>query len=158
DEKGDKVRTLSSKEEDPPKRVVPDEGDYAKERPKPVKLSAEPGLHRVVWDLRYAGSELIKNAKLDAGFPEEGPFVLPGKYTLKLTFEGKPVRREVVVHADPRVHESRQGLAEQLALALKIRDDITRLVKLVTQLRSLRKQIEARDELLKENGEAGGLL
>jgi len=64
------------------------------------------------------------------------------------------------VRIDPRVgeREPREGLAEQLALALKIRDDITRLAKLVTQLRSLRKQIEERDELLKENGDAAALL
>ncbi|MBI1914464.1 MAG: hypothetical protein HYS12_06955, partial [Planctomycetes bacterium] len=158
DEKGEKVRTLSSKEEDPPKRVVPDEGNYAKERPKPVKLSAEPGLHRVVWDLRHVGAELIKNARLDAGLPEVGPLVLPGKYTLKLTFEGKAVSRVVEVRTDLRVHDPGESLVEQLTLALKVRDDITRLAKVVTQLRSLRQQITARDELLKENDAAGTLL
>jgi photosystem II stability/assembly factor-like uncharacterized protein len=158
DEKGEKVRTLSSKEEDPPKRVLPDEGDYSKERPKPVKLSAEPGLHRVVWDLRHAGAELIKNARLDAGLPEEGPFVLPGKYTLKLTFEGKTVSRVVEVRTDLRVHDPGEALVDQLVLALKVRDDITHLTKVVTQLRSLRQQITARDELFKENHAAATLL
>ncbi|HKB40789.1 MAG TPA: hypothetical protein VKD72_30465, partial [Gemmataceae bacterium] len=158
DDKGEKVRTLSSKEEDPPRRVVPDEGDYSKERPKPVRLSAEPGLHRVVWDLRHAGAELIKNARIDSGYPEVGPLVLPGKYTLKLTFEGKPVSQDVEVRLDPRVTEPREALTEQVALGLKIRDDITRVAKVVGQLRSLRQQIEARDELLKENGTMASLL
>jgi photosystem II stability/assembly factor-like uncharacterized protein len=158
DDKGVKVRTLTSKEEDPPLRPVPDEGDYSKPRPKPVRLSAEPGLQRVFWDLRHEGAELIKSAKIDSGYPEVGPLVLPGKYTLKLTAEGKTVTREVEVRPDPRSRLPREALAEQAALALKARDDINRLTRIVTRLHSLKEQIEGRAGLLKENNGAEGLL
>jgi len=49
-------------------------------------------------------------------------------------------------------------LAEQLQFALQVRDDITRLSKTVEELRSIRKQLQARDELLKDDAKAAELL
>jgi hypothetical protein len=157
DDKGTKVRTLTSKEQKDP-TTIDDEGDYSKPRPKPEPLPTEPGLHRVVWDIRYDGARMIKGAKVDAGLPEVGPLVNPGKYVLKLNVEGKTVSREMDVRPDPRVRESGKVLDEQLALTLKVRDDISRLTGIVTQLRSLKKQIELRDELLRESSGMGSLL
>jgi phage shock protein A len=54
----------------------------------------------------------------------------------------------VAVQPDPRVHISASEQAEQLKMALAIRDDINRLVKLVNQIRTLKKQLGARNELL----------
>ncbi len=161
DKNGDRVRTLSSEEEDPPARPVPDEGDYSKPRPKPVRLPREPGLHRVFWDLRYEGAELIDGAKIDSGFPEVGPLVPPGDYTLELTVEGKegkPARQQVKVLQDPRSPVPPGELAKQVELSLRVRDDITDLTRLVGRLRSLREQIAARAEPLKEKKTAADLL
>jgi hypothetical protein len=51
-----------------------------------------------------------------------------------------------------------QELTAQQELALKVRDDITKLSDTVARLRAIKKQIDLRDELLKERDEAKDLL
>jgi hypothetical protein len=129
-------------------------------------------LHRVVWDLRYQGAKLIKGARLDGGAPKVGPLVLPGTYGLELKAGDKVATARVEVRLDPReiqavrdrigeaavaVADERLAVARgnwkanvsgQIELGLKIRDDITDLTHAVEQIRSVRKQIEARAKLL----------
>jgi photosystem II stability/assembly factor-like uncharacterized protein len=180
DEKDNVVNVLTSKK---PAPQPPDEGGYSAKEPQPVVLPREAGLHRVVWDLRYKGAQRIRDARVDSGNPQVGPLVPPGTYTLELTVEGKKHTTKVEVLPDPREvmvvqkdENHRRGpalearpkrdaagelakvLREQDAFALKIRDDITRVTRTAEQLRSVRKQIQARDELLKEDDRAALLV
>ncbi|MBV9435866.1 MAG: hypothetical protein JOZ44_07425, partial [Acidobacteria bacterium] len=96
-------------------------------------LSNHAGLNRYVWDLRYPAprtlrysyynnpTEYIEYTLADHAIPGETPrqqpmgvLVLPGKYTLALTVDGKSYRRTLQVEADPRVHVPATDLAEQL--------------------------------------------
>src|SRR5262249_50918969 len=88
DGRGMTVQTLSSKEE-PKDKEAQDEGGYSDDKPKPTVLPKEPGLNRVVWNLKYAGAKLIKGAKQDGGHPEVGPMVNPGTYTFRLNVDAK---------------------------------------------------------------------
>jgi photosystem II stability/assembly factor-like uncharacterized protein len=133
---------------------APDDRD----RVKKLVLPGEPGINRVTWDLRYKGADKIKGAKIDMGNTEPGPLVLPGKYTLKLTVDGKSYSTSVVVAPDPRVKVHSTDLEESLQLALQIRDDLDQLVATVNQVRSIKKQLQARDELLKGNPATQSLL
>jgi photosystem II stability/assembly factor-like uncharacterized protein len=87
---------------------------------RPVKnLSTSPGHHRFVWDLRYAnpkGSErefaiaaIFKNTPSGP----TGPFVHPGKYTVKLTADGNVYEQEITIRMDPRVTISEADLRAQ---------------------------------------------
>jgi hypothetical protein len=67
------------------------------------------GLHRVMWDLRYA-------PPTDAAV-DRGPRVLPGTYQVRLTVGGRPLRQAVVVRMDPRLRVATADLAAQLTLA-----------------------------------------
>ncbi len=60
DTKGGRVTLLTSKKEPEEK---PAEGDYSSEKYKKPLLAVEPGLHRIVWDLRYEGAQAIKGAR-----------------------------------------------------------------------------------------------
>jgi hypothetical protein len=77
-----------------------------------ARLDGTPGLHRVIWDLRYA-------PPLEAP-GSEGPLVLPGTYQVRLTASGRPLRQAVIVRMDPRVRASNTDLAAQLKLARAI--------------------------------------
>jgi photosystem II stability/assembly factor-like uncharacterized protein len=161
--------------------------------PKKKPLPREIGVNRFVWDLRYEGAHKIKNAKVDAGDPENGPLANPGEYTIKLTVNGKTYTTKVVVEPDPRLTGSSAGsldlsqvpaaslsaltqlvpqarvrgdgglpkptdLETQLAASLKIRDDISSFADTVNGLRSLAKQLKARDQLLKPDPKAEPLI
>jgi hypothetical protein len=122
-------------------------------------LPTEPGLHRVVWDLRWRGATTIKGARVDSGRPDLGPLANPGTYTVCLTVEGKTHTRKVEVKLDPREKPGvAKELVEQLALLLQVRADISRLSRVVEELRSVRKQIEARDKLLAGDKKAKPLI
>ncbi|HET7250145.1 MAG TPA: hypothetical protein VFI79_09890 [Gemmatimonadales bacterium] len=87
----------------------------------PRALAATPGMHRFVWDLRYARpwapaySYTIAAVRAE-GTPIEpqGPFVLPGRYTVTLSANGVSSSRPLTVRLDPRVRVSEAALRGQL--------------------------------------------
>jgi photosystem II stability/assembly factor-like uncharacterized protein len=150
DASGRLVRKLSSKKAEPD-GVPEDAPDAPNEPHKEPVLPKDAGLHRIVWDLSYQGAEHLPKVKLDAGAPPRGgPLALPGTYTLKLTADGKTLTAQLVIQPDPRLKLPIEELQEQLKLTLKVRDDINRLVRIVTHLRSLKRQLLDRNELLKD--------
>jgi hypothetical protein len=147
DDKGRLVRRLTSK------KAEPEEKDTAPDAPwtiyKPTVLADEPGVHRVAWDLTWTGPTVIPKAKNDAGVPHHGPIVLPGMYALKLHVDDAVLESKLEVRLDPRLTLPPGELRQQFELAMKLRDDITRLSKAVIALRSARTQIKQRVEATK---------
>jgi photosystem II stability/assembly factor-like uncharacterized protein len=127
--------------------LASDDPDFEREPEKP--LPAGSGVQRAAWDLRYQGAAKIDSAKIDSGDPELGPLVLPGRYTARLTVDGRTLTTPVEVRPDPRGTVPRADLEQQLALALSLRDDLTRLAGIVEGLRSVREQAKARAAALR---------
>ena len=146
DEKGGLVRKLSSRKIEP--EIPPDDPDAAEDEAAKKALPRKAGLQRAVWDLRYEGATKIKAAKVDSGDPGEGPMVLPGTYSVRLTVDGQSLTTPLEVRLDPRVSVSRADLEEELAFSLTLREDLTRLAGIVHGLRSVREQAKARSASL----------
>jgi photosystem II stability/assembly factor-like uncharacterized protein len=144
DEKGLLVRRLSSR-----KIEALAEDDPDPEEPAPKPLPKQAGLQRAVWDLRHAGATKIESAKIDSGDPGTGPLALPGRYTLRLRVDGQELTSALELRLDPRVSVARAELEEQLAFALALRDDLTRLSSTVHALRAVREQASARAALVR---------
>jgi photosystem II stability/assembly factor-like uncharacterized protein len=161
DAKGGLVDKFTSKPEPEEPETL---GDYEEEKPKRLVLTRHAGINRVAWDLTYLGAKSIKGAKADQGQPRIGPMAAPGHYKLTLTAEGKTYTASLEIKPDPRLHSDDAArtdpasLNAQVQLALKVRDDITRLTTLVERLRAVRKQLTDRNELLKENPGATSLV
>lgn len=141
---GNVVRKLTSKKKKDDEAV----GDYSDTDDKEVTLPTDPGLHRVHWDLLLEGAEKIKNARVDQGDPKHGPMAPPGEYTLRLNVAGKPRSATLTVRPDPRVQIDPKELADQLKLAVRLRDDISALTHSVEAMRSVKKQLTERNKLL----------
>src|SRR5207253_7078764 len=71
-----------------------------------------------------------------------------------LTADGKSLETALVVKADARSQVLPSDLDEQLKLALSTRDHITHRSQMVKQIRSLKQQISARNDLLKDYSKA----
>lgn len=156
DGRGEVIATLDSKPDPDP---VPDDDPDTPEHPrKKTVLKKEAGVNRVVWDMRYQDPALIKGAKIDTGEISGGPMVTPGTYTVRLKAAGKVVEARVEVRPDRRVRATSAELDEQMKMALTVRDDITHLTGMVNQLRAVRRQLARRNELLKEDSRAAGLV
>jgi hypothetical protein len=101
-----------------------------------------------VWDLAWEGAATIKGGKLDTGDPTRGPRALPGAYTVRLTVDGRTFTAPLVVRPDPRGGPAHADLEAQLAYALRVRDDVSKLTALVNALRSVKGQLRARTAAL----------
>jgi photosystem II stability/assembly factor-like uncharacterized protein len=156
DPHGTVVTTLSSKAMEP--FGTTENRDEEELALKPRLLSKEPGVQRAVWDLSWAGAELIPGAKVDSGYPAHGPRALAGAYTVRLTVDGKASTLPLTVLPDPRVTVAAADLAAQLQLALEVRDAITRLTRTVIRLRQVRQQLLARNELVKDDPRTAALV
>ena len=129
------------------------------EAAKKAALTREAGVNVAAWDLAHRGAELLQDAKLDGGDPTSGPLVVPGTYTLRLTVEGRPVATTTLtVQPDPRVKVPQGDLEAQVAFALSIRNEVTRLTRLGVQIRSVREQLVRVGQVWKDDERAAGLV
>jgi hypothetical protein len=62
------------------------------------------------------------------------------------------------MHLDAAEYTDLPAIEEQVKLTLAVRDEITRLTATVERLRAVRKQLADRNELLKDNTSAAGLV
>ncbi len=90
----------------------------------------EPGLHRFVWDLRHPRPKALSFSYPISAIPGQtvpeplGPFVAPGRYTVRLTVDGQVLTQPLVVRMDPRVRTPAAGIQAQHALAVRLLNGI----------------------------------
>jgi photosystem II stability/assembly factor-like uncharacterized protein len=102
--------------------------------------SAAPGMHRFVWDLRYAAPAPARGA---SGFRRSGgPWVTPGTYTVRLTVDGKSFTQPLVVKLDPRVKAAPLDLEAQLVAGLAAAARIKELSPEVLKGTAMEKQLK----------------
>jgi photosystem II stability/assembly factor-like uncharacterized protein len=103
DPSGAVIRKYSSEDKQPP--VNPDTLDIPASwvRP-PQSVPTTAGMHRWIWDL-HPTPPADRNARAGGGgniFGPRAPAVLPGRYTVKLTVEGRSYTQPLRVKRDPR--------------------------------------------------------
>ena len=105
--------------------------------------AASPGMHRFVWDLRYAlPTELV--SPIPSSFrASSGLWAPPGRYTVRLVAGGATLTQPLVVTKDPRVSTPEADLARQFELARDVQTERVRVAKALRQADALRKQISA---------------
>src|SRR5258708_38541689 len=76
-------------------------------------------MHRFVWELHYARPDSLSHEFPISAIVHDTPkyplgaWVLPGKYTLELTVDGKKYYETLQVKMDPRIKTSIADLAKQ---------------------------------------------
>jgi hypothetical protein len=112
-------------------------------------LSAEPGMHRFVWDLHYAPPQGVRHSF----FGPPGPWALPGDYIIKLTANGKSTSQPLVIKMDPRINVTQEALTQQFRAASRLADLLGQLTAANEQAEELKKQIAARSKEAAANPE-----
>jgi photosystem II stability/assembly factor-like uncharacterized protein len=137
DAQGNVVRHLSS-----------ETGKHAEQPPEwPDQVHAEEtlpaaqGMNRFVWDLRYDSPVQIPGAFYE-GLPPRGPIVLPGTYTLRLSYAGATETAPLTIAVDPRVKGSLAGLQQKFALSMQVYHDQDALHRAVNDIRAVKSAIE----------------
>ena len=125
-------------------------------------LSAEQGMHRFVWDMHYPPP-----AALNREFPISaivhdtpqlpvGAWAMPGKYTVKLTVDGKSYQQPLTVRMDPRIKVSDAELRKQFEMEAGIVEGMNESFAALQQVRTLRPQLT--DRAAKAKGPLADLL
>jgi hypothetical protein len=146
--------------------------DAAGKMVKTLDVPAHQGLNGVNWDLRYDGPVLValkttpaENPRIwdELRFqntdtrrithwgitPQTGiPIAAPGKYTVKLTVDGKTFTQAFDVIKDPAIGASDADLVASTKMQVQVRDDINVTSNMVNQMELWRKQAE---DLAKSN-------
>jgi photosystem II stability/assembly factor-like uncharacterized protein len=111
------------------------------------KLSKQAGMHRFVWDLHYPPPDALAHEyPISAIYRDTpryplGPAVLPGKYTVRLTANGKTLSHDLVVKMDPRVKTPLEGLHQQFDLETRIAEAMHQDYVAVVEVRRIRDQL-----------------
>ncbi len=111
----------------------------------PQPLSAEAGMHRFVWDLRYPLAQSVHTTY----WGPAGPLAAPGNYIVRLTANGKSSSQPLTIKIDPRVKATQAELTRRFELASRLAARLGEVSSAIQQAGELRKQIETRK---KESG------
>jgi len=136
----------------------------------PAALTKNPGLNRFVWNLHYPAPktlhygyfdghlDYIEYTLADHAIPGEtpreqpdGPYVVPGAYSLVLKVDGKSYTQPLTVTLDPRVHVSQADLVEQLAAEQNISAQMAASFTAYDQVTTLRVAVADRAKLASGN-------
>jgi photosystem II stability/assembly factor-like uncharacterized protein len=147
------VRRFSSADTpfEPPRPPAIERGWF---RPAPP-MQRSPGMHRFVWNLRYAPPPLLEPDYsmsvaygMDTPPVPEATLVLPGKYEVRLTVAGQTLRQPLDVRMDPRVDTSPEDLAAMHDLSRRIAEALEQSAGACRSVRRLRERLEERRKTL----------
>jgi photosystem II stability/assembly factor-like uncharacterized protein len=143
DKQGKLVKAFSSRQEQQegePQRDSDEESPFGR-RGGVQRISADSGMNRFVWDLRYTDATTVPGAILWGG-TTRGPMIVPGQYTIRLIAAKDTLKQSFEVKLDPRVETTQGDLQEQLDFLLKIRDKLSATDEAINTIRDIKKQID----------------
>ena len=120
---------------------------------QPLVVSAKAGMHRFSWDLHYdpvdpldavpVGDDDAPGAVPHRTYPlVNAPWAPTGKYTVRLTVDGRSSTQPMSLHMDPRVRTTASGLAQLAALSGEMYDGAVASHKAFVQARALIAQLD----------------
>jgi hypothetical protein len=143
DAAGKIVNTYSSQA--PVERQAAAQEESGEENPfraaPPPRVTAAAGMNSFVWNLRYPDATTFPGLIMWAG-NVTGPRVPPGKYTVRLTVDGKAQSESFELKKDPRLSTTPEEYAKQISLALQIRDKLSETNAAVIRIREVRKKLD----------------
>jgi hypothetical protein len=99
-------------------------------------------MHRFVWDLHYAFPADVKVSF----YGPTAPHALPGRYTVKLTVNGKSYEQPLVVKMDPRVKTPPADLEKMFRAEALLAKNVANLSAALRQAQDLQASVAARNK------------
>jgi photosystem II stability/assembly factor-like uncharacterized protein len=112
-------------------------------------LPKSAGMHRWIWDLRTTAPTAAHCDYPIAAVPyrtplaPQGPLVVPGTYTVRLTVDGKSESASIAVKMDPRVHMSQADLQALHAAQTTMAGSLDAVAKADLEAHSVMEQMNA---------------
>jgi photosystem II stability/assembly factor-like uncharacterized protein len=155
DASGKSVNKYSSRTAEPAagpavEPIVEAEGNPFRGPQGPTRVPAQAGMNRFIWDMRYPDATGFPNLIMWAA-STRGPMIVPGKYTVRLSLDGKSQTQTFDVVKDPRLATTKEDFDKQLTLALQIRDKLSQTNQAVVDIRESKKQLAEYAARLKDD-------
>ncbi|MHB8637198.1 MAG: hypothetical protein ACYC96_12085 [Fimbriimonadaceae bacterium] len=127
----------------------PPEPDFWFEPRLPMPTQA--GLNRINWDLRYDIPPALVHdpsypgpaVEHDTPFAIEGPLVVPGVYTARLTVDGKTYTQAITVVNDPRSPGTQRDMEAMHVVQMRLYDGVKEAYDGYQQVEAMRKAVAA---------------
>jgi photosystem II stability/assembly factor-like uncharacterized protein len=143
DARGTVIRTLDAQGRVGDTRVV---WDLRYEGPRQVALRTTPPDNPYIWDEpRFKGQNT--RPILHWGIQQAqrvGPLAAPGRYTVRMTVDGRVEDVPLEILKDPEVPSSVDDLAASTVMQIRLRDDLNQAADMVNRLEIVRRDIEDR--------------
>ena len=115
--------------------------DASEEDAQELRVRAEEGMNRFVWDMRYPFATKVTGDKT-TGDAITGPLALPGTYQVTITVGDKAQTQTFEIIKDPRVAATQEELEAQFGLLINVRDRLSETHDSVNKIRNIRRQVD----------------
>jgi len=141
DSQGKVIREFTSLE--PPPAEAPEKPkDKDDPKAKELKISANAGWNRFIWDLRYAPATRISGKDPASEMIIAGPLVAPGSYKVTLTVGEQRFTESFDVIKPADVTATQADLQAQFDLLIAIHRKVDATIQSVNRMRDLRGQLD----------------
>ncbi len=142
DANGNVVNSYTSEKD---MNYVPHNGGGA---PRAPRLSKKKGLNRFVWNMQHKIVPGVPNVYIEAGF--RGHRVVPGTYTMKLSYDGQTFTKTAVIKENPNYNITKAEYQEYDQIMNQMEANVTDMHNKVNSLHSMSKDIKKAIKQLKE--------
>ena len=163
DAEGNEVKTFKSLHADDDEkaagirdgRVGTDPSD---DTPKEVRIPANAGWNRFVWDLRYADAHKVAPHNDNQQGFIKGPHAAPGSFRVTLSVGDEEMSEAFEVVKEAGVSATDDDLQAQFDLLITIRDKVSATHKSINQMRDVRAQLKGWRERIAGLESAAGII
>jgi len=114
-----------------------DDDEFA--TPKPKFPGTMAGVNQYEWDLHYPGATDFPGMILWGARISQGPWALPGRYTVRLTAAGQTISHPFEIKPNPNTPAiTMADMRDQFKLATELRDKTSRANETVIQIRNIK--------------------
>ncbi len=106
-------------------------------------VSAEAGLNRFGWDMRYPDAHGIEGGTFFLGGSLRGPEAIPGQYKVKVSVGDQSATQTFEIQSDPRSHTTPEAYRKQFDLLLGARDKLSAVDDAINQIHAVNQQVDA---------------
>ena len=117
--------------------IADSQGNVIASRP----VTANAGLNRFAWDMRYPDAHGIEGGTLVAGGSLRGPVAAPGNYRVTLKVGGQALTQSAEIRKSPRSSATPEDLQSQFDLLINVRDRLSETHDAINRIRALQKDI-----------------
>jgi len=107
-----------------------------------LKIKANQGWNRFVWDLRYPPAPKVEGNDPAAAMTIEGPAAAPGTYQVTLVVGEQHFTQSFEVVCDPAAPASTEDLQAQFSLLMQIHQKTSEVTTAINRMRDLRQQLD----------------